>query len=289
MPAPHLLLIFVACLVWAFNFIASATGLLHFPPFLFTLLRFILVMIVLLPFLKRPPAGQWWRLVAVAVLTGALHFGLNFWGLQLSDDISSVAILVQAYIPMSAVMAAILLKERLGWRSVLSISVAFAGVLVLGFDPKVFSQLDSALLVLLAAFSMSLGTVLMRGIRGMDPLGFQAWTALISIVALTPVVLLLERPSPELFTEAQWQHWGGVVYSALGASIVAHGIFFFLIQRHPVAYVTPYLLMTPLLAIVLGIVMWGDRLSWGLVAGGVLIIGGILILSLRARARATVP
>ncbi len=287
MPASHLLLIFVACLVWAFNFVAAAVGLLHFPPFLFTLLRFILVMVVLLPFLKRPAPGQWWRLVAVAILTGALHFGLNFWGLQLSNDISSVAILIQAYIPISAVLAAVLLKERLGWRSVLAISVAFSGVLVLGFDPKVFSQLDSALLILLAAFSMSLGTVFMRGIRGLDPLAFQAWTAMISILALIPMVFVLEQPSLELLTTAEWKHWGGIIYSALGASIVAHGIFFFLIQRHPVAYVTPYLLMTPVLAIIFGVVFWGDRLTWVLVAGGALTIGGILILSLRARARVT--
>ncbi|MDJ0653708.1 MAG: DMT family transporter [Xanthomonadales bacterium] len=286
MPASHLLLILAACLAWAFNFVASAMGLLHFPPFLFTLIRFSLVMVVLLPFLKRPPPGQWWRLVAVALLTGALHFGFNFWGLKISDDVSSVAILVQAYIPMSAVLAALLLGEQVGWRSVVAISVAFSGVLVMGFDPKVFAQLDSGLLVLLGAFFLALGTVLMRGIKGMDPFSYQAWSALISVPFLIPITWLLERPSLELLAAADWHHWGGVVYSALGASIVGHGIYFFLIQRHPVAYVTPYLLLTPMFAVLLGVVLWGDRLSWGLVAGGVLIMGGILTLSLRAKARA---
>ena len=45
--------------------------------------------------------------------------------------------------------------------------------------------------------------------------------------------------------------WAGVAYSALIASVIGHGIFYWLVQRHPVSTITPYLLIAPVVAIVL--------------------------------------
>jgi O-acetylserine/cysteine efflux transporter len=59
-----------------------------------------------------------------------------------------------------------------------------------------------------------------------------------------------------------------------------------LIQRYPVSTLTPYLLLTPLFAIVLGIVFYGDRPGARLLLGGALVLGGVLAIALRARTRA---
>ena len=48
----------------------------------------VLLAMLLGPFLKRPAAGQWPRLVAVAICNGVLHFGLNFWALRLSATLA---------------------------------------------------------------------------------------------------------------------------------------------------------------------------------------------------------
>jgi hypothetical protein len=48
--------------------------------------------VLLAPWLRAPAPGHWPRLVAVALLNGSLHFGINFWALQAAGDISSVAI-----------------------------------------------------------------------------------------------------------------------------------------------------------------------------------------------------
>ena len=59
MPLRDLALIIVVCLAWAFNFIAGARGMQHFSPFTFMVIRFIIVLLVVGPFLRLPPAGQW--------------------------------------------------------------------------------------------------------------------------------------------------------------------------------------------------------------------------------------
>ena len=162
MPIRHLLLVLAVCIVWAINFLTSAIALKEFPPLLFTALRFVPLALLLIPWMKPPAPGQWPRLVAVGLCIGVLHFGLSFWALHLAGDLSSPAIVMQSYIPMSAVLAVIVLRERIGWRTWTGIATSFAGVLVLGFDPLVLDAPASLVLMLISAFCLALGTVLMK-------------------------------------------------------------------------------------------------------------------------------
>jgi O-acetylserine/cysteine efflux transporter len=114
-------------------------------------------------------------------------------------------------------------------------------------------------------------------------LNFQAWTALIALPAMLVASLLTETGQWESIRSATWQDWAPVFYSALVASIVGHGLFFWLVQKHPVSAVMPYLQMTPVFAVLFGIVIWGDEPGWRLYLGGAAVIAGILIITLRAR------
>jgi O-acetylserine/cysteine efflux transporter len=229
MPLRDLCLILLVCLAWAFNFVAVARGMQQFSPFVFTVLRFAILLALLLPFLKLPPRDQWWRLVVVCLSIGALHFSALFWALGVSEDVSSIAITQQTYVPMTVILAMLILGERVGWRSLAAIAVSFSGVLLLSFDPLMLTQWNVLGIALLSALFQAVGSVYMRGIRGIGVFNFQAWTAAISL----PVLLLAT-------------------------------------------------LLTPVLAVVFGVLVWGDRPGWRLLAGGALVLAGILAITLRA-------
>ena len=285
MPPRHFLLILAICLAWGGNFLASAYTLQHIPPFLFTALRLAVVLAFLLPFLEPVPRGQRARLATIALCSGALHFGLNFWALREAGDISSVAIALQSYIPMSAVLAVLMLGERIGWRTTTGIAIAFAGVLVLGFDPLVLDAPKALLLTLVAAFMLAFGTILMRDLKGVGMFGMQAWTAVVGIPVLIAISLAIEDGQWQALRTASLVDWGGVLYSGLIASVVGHGLLYWLVQRHPVSQVTPYLLMAPIVAIALGVLVWGDKPGPKLIIGGAMVLGGVLIVALRAITR----
>lgn len=283
-------LVLLICVAWAFNFLTSAHALREIPPFMFTALRLALLVVVLAPFVQVPGPGQWPRLVAVALCNGVLHFGLSFLSLRLAGDLSSPAIVMQTYVPMSALLAWWLLGERFAWRTGLAIGTSLAGVLVLGFDPTVLDQPMAVVVMLVSAFFLALGTVLMRPLAGIGMFSQQGWTAILGVVPLVAISLVFEPGSLEAVRGATWVGWGGVVYSALFSSLLGHGLYYFLVQRHPVAEVTPWLLLSPLFAVVLGIVAWGDRPGPALWTGGAMVLGGVLLVALRAKAKArTLP
>ena len=285
MPLLHFLLILAICCAWGGNFLVSAAALQQLPPFVFTALRLAVVLACLLPLLRRVPQAQWPRLVAVCLLNGALHFGLNFMALRQAGDISSVAIALQSYVPMSALLAVWLLGERIGWRTAVGIGVAFGGVLVLGFDPLVLDAPAALVTTLVAALSLALGTVLMRGLRSVGPFELQAWTAVIGIPFLLLMSTLFEHDQLAAVAGASWRDWACVAYSGLVASLVGHGLLFWLVQRHPVSQITPYLLLAPIIAVGLGVWVWGDRPGPELIVGGAMVLGGVLLVALRANAR----
>ncbi|HEU0306978.1 MAG TPA: DMT family transporter [Lysobacter sp.] len=283
-----IVLILLICLAWAINFLTSALALREIPPFLFTALRFALLALPLVFFLKRPAPGQWPRLAAVALCIGVLHFGLSFSALKLAGDLSSPAIVMQSYVPMTALLAWWLLGERFAWRTGVAIMISFAGVLVLGFDPLVLDQPMSLLLMVVSAAFLAVGTVLMKGLRGMDAYSQQGWTATFSVLPLLAISAVIEPGALAQLPGASWVAWAGAVYAAFVSSLLGHGLYYVLVQRHPVAQVMPWLLLVPVLAVALGIVFWGDRPGPRLWLGGAMVLGGVLIIALRAIAKSRV-
>ncbi|HLU12727.1 MAG TPA: DMT family transporter [Arenimonas sp.] len=280
------LLALLVCLAWAGNFLTSGLALREMPPLLFSGLRLALLALLLLAFLRRPAPGQWPRLLAIALCAGVLHFSLSFWSLKLAGNLSAPAILLQSYVPMSVLLAWLLLGERFGWRTGTAVALSFGGVLLLGFDPLVLRSPASLLLMLASAFFLAIATVLMRGLAAMDRYGMQGWIAVIGVLPLLGLSAWLEPEGIARLSDYSMTAWIGVAYAAIVASLLGHGLYYTLVQRHPVARVTPWLLLSPVFAIGLGIAFYGDRPGPRLWLGGAMVLGGILVIALRSQARA---
>jgi O-acetylserine/cysteine efflux transporter len=281
-----LVLVLVICVAWALNFLTSAWALAEIPPLLFTAIRLVILALLLCAFVKPPQAGQWPLLVAVALCNGVFHFGLSFWSLHLAGNLSSPAIVMQSYVPMAALLAWWWLGERFGWRTGVAIAVSFAGVLVLGFDPMVLREPASLLLMLVSAVFLAAGTVLMRRLSGLDVFSQQGWTAIFGVLPLLALSAWLEPGGFAGLRDATWIGWGGAAYSAIGSSLLGHGLYYVLVQKHPVAQVTPWLLLSPVLAVLLGVWVYGDRPGTQLWIGGAMVLGGVLLIAMRALAKA---
>ena len=281
-----LTIMMIICFVWALNILAGAKGVTQFSPLLFLCLRFALLLTLTWPFLRWPPKGQLPRVIAATLSFGVLHFCFLLWALKLAGDVSSVAIIQQTYVPIAVILAVAMLGETVGWRTLAAIGLAFTGVLVLGFDPHVGSHPWALLIALASAFFQSLGSIYIRGINGVSAMGFQAWTAVVSLPILLGLSLLLETNQIQAIQNADMWGWSAMAYSAIGASIVGHGLFYYMAQRHPISFIMPYMLVLPLMAVILGVVFWGDEPGWRLILGGALILLGVLIITLRARRKA---
>ena len=119
--------------IWALNFIIGKIGVAQWPPLMMMMLRFALVAVLLVPFL-RPHGKPWGLIVGLSVMLGGLHFGLMFTGLK-GVDAGPAAIAIQLSIPFSSLIAAVVYRDRMGPLQIAGMIIAFAGVYMISGEP----------------------------------------------------------------------------------------------------------------------------------------------------------
>jgi len=280
MTPPHLILILLVCLVWGFNFVVAKAAVEEISPLMLTGARFALLTLALVPFLKIVP-GQMWRIVTVAITMGGIHFALMFAALDISDNVSVIAIGVQLNVPFATLLSVLILHEAVGWRRWVGMGVAFAGVMVISFDPAVFDALEGMGLVIIAAFMAAIGMIAMRQLAGVGVFTLQAWIAILSWPPMFLLTLLFEPHEFGRTLDASLLAWAAVIYTAVGASLFGHVGMYYLLQRYEVSLISPITLLAPVLGVFFGVTVWGDELSWRMVIGGLMTLAGVLAIALR--------
>jgi O-acetylserine/cysteine efflux transporter len=268
--------------VWGFNIVAVKLSADRFPPVFLSFLRFLIVGIVVWPWLRIRRGEMRWLLVA-AVCSGGLQFALMYTGVALSGNMSAVAIAGQLGVPFTTLLSVLLLNEQVHWRRWLGISLAFAGVVVLGFNPEVLESREGLALIVLAGFISAVGLVAIKRVRELEPLELQAWLAWGSLPLLLPLSLALEDGQLASLSTAGAVGWSALAYSAILASLVAHTAYFALIRRYPVSSVAPVTVLTPLFSVLASVLLLGDVLDARMIVGGLLTLSGVTVIVTRER------
>ncbi|TVR80147.1 MAG: EamA/RhaT family transporter [Rhodospirillales bacterium] len=262
--------------LWGFNFVVAKVGVGELPPLLLLALRFTLVAALLVPFLK--PLGDAWRpMLVLSVVLGGCHFGLLFVGLS-GVDAGPAAIAIQLTVPFSALLAWIVYGETMGGLQILGMIIAFTGVYVLAGEPASAPSLVHFLLVVGGALAWAVANILIKKLRRVPPMVMNAWFALFTAPQLLVVSLVVETGQAEALAAAGWRGWGAVVYTALGASIVAYGLWYWLLGKHDVNRIVPLMLLAPVLAVFLAGGLLGEPITPRILVGGAVTLAGVAMI-----------
>jgi O-acetylserine/cysteine efflux transporter len=276
----HIFYALLVPLVWGGNFIAAKFGLAHFPPIFLTALRFIFTAAMLLPFVKRPTREQMISIGKLSVLN-SLHFSLPYIAMAMGLSIASTAITTQLGVPFSCLIGALFLNDKLGpWR-IGGMAVAFGGMLVVFGAPEIESHELAWLCALGAAFFWGTSNIVIKNVKTAGMMQLLAWASLFTAPQLLLVALLLEPGSFQSLHNIPLNAALGLVYTVLGSTIVAYGLWNYLLRNHPVSRVTPYSLLTPIIGSIFGKLFFSENLSVEILIGGAIVIAGVAILVIR--------
>lgn len=266
--------------IWGANLIAGKVGVHEFPPIFFTALRFLALALFLVPLLRIFP-GQMRNMMAAALFTGPIAFALLFLGMHQVDDASTIAIATQLSVPFSTLLSVWLLGETIRWRRRLGIALAFGGILIISFDPRVFAYREGLALVIASCFFASLGLIYIKRLRGIGPLQLQAWIAVTGGPMLLALSLIMERGQLTSLSTAGWQGWAALAFTAGMSSLVAHTGWYYLISRYPVTSLSPLTLLSPVFGIFFGVTLLDDQLTVRMLVGGAVTLIGVFIVLMR--------
>lgn len=269
----HFLLAVLVAFSAGITYAIVKIGVAHFPPVLFGAVRYALVGVCLVAW-WRVPEGRRRPVIGIAVSMTA-QYVLMFSALSKSGDASSMALVHQLYVAFAIVIAAVAYRETVGGRRWAGMAVSFSGVAVIGFEPNVFRHLDAFFLAVAAAFAGGLCVVQARRTAGISVLSLQFWVCLYGVAPMFLLTVATEEGQVEALLDPTWPAVLATVLAGLFGAVLAQAGRYYLVQRYPVGTVAPLMLLTPVFAVLGGVVLLGDVITWRLLLGGILVVSGL--------------
>jgi O-acetylserine/cysteine efflux transporter len=274
------MLALLVAFLWGAQVTAVKIGGAELPPILMVAMRYAIIALFLLPFLRRCRREHLVPMTVIASVTGTLHFGLLYCGIA-RVDASTSAIIYQLATPFTLILASVLLGEVLKLKVVAGIALAFAGVLVLLVSSAANATLSGMLLVALAALAFAVGSVLTKRLGPLDPLALSAWTAALAAPQLLLWSFFQESGQWGNVLTASSQAWWAMLYTALSGGLLGFGLWFWLLGRNSMQQLSPYLLLVPVFAIAVSQVLLAEGISQRLLFGAALTLLGVALCQLR--------
>ena len=279
----------ILCGIWGSTWLFIKLGLADLPPITFAGIRFVIACTILFSLIRirriaLPRARADWILLAVSgILSFGLNYGLVFWGEQYIT--SGLAALLQATLPAFGLVFAHfhLPSERLSWKKIGGVVLGVCGVGVVFSNQLVVSgrqALAGCVALVLSAMFAAYSNVLVKTYgRHLNPAVLSAGQMLFGLLLLLTVGIPLEG-NPFRF------HWTpmaviAMLYLAIVGSVVAFLLYYWLVLNMDVTKSMLIALVTPVVAVILGMMVLNEEFGWRTLAGGAMIILGIGFIVVR--------
>jgi O-acetylserine/cysteine efflux transporter len=277
MPARHTAVAILIAVVWGVNFVVIHAGLEHFPPLLFSALRFTFVALPAVFVVGRPRVAWRW-VVAVGGSLGVLSFGLLFVAIDQGMPAGLSSLVLQAQVIFTVAFAGLALHERPRRGQIVGAAIALAGLGVIAVDRAGSAPLGPFVLVIAAAAAWGVSNVCTRVAQPPDGLALMVWASLVAPLPLLGLSLAFEGPG-EIGDAMAGLDLGGI--AALAYIVGPSTLFGFaawsgLLRRYPTASVAPFTLLVPVFGIAAAAVTLGEQPSAPELVGAAVVIAGLL-------------
>ena len=210
----------------------------------------------------RVPRGE----ALPMVLTGLfVVFGFNMLTVlaQVTVPASNAAIIAYTMPAITAVLAAIFLRERAGLRVWMALGLGMAGLAVLA-SADVAGLIAEPLgpgIMVLAALSWSIGNVMLKARKwSMPPLALTVWFFVVSTLAAWPLIAIFEPPVMREWPSAQVMVV--MVYHVAGPMVACYALWTILVARLPATVAGISVLTSPVVGVLSAAWLLDDPLTW---------------------------
>lgn len=274
------------CFIWGSTWAFIKLGLDDLPPITFVSIRFA-VAVILLIIITRLRKSRWprtvaeWRFLAITgILSFGLNYGLLFWGENHTS--SGLAALLQATIPLFGLLLAqvYLPNESLTLKRFAGVVIGLVGVGIIFARQMSLGDrgaIAGGAAIIVGAFFAAYSNVLVKS-RGASYdltvlVGGQMFCGFIPLA----IYALIREGNP---LQIHWTRNSviSVLYLAVLGSVTAFLLYYWLVRHMDVTKTLLISLVTPVMAVLIGVVFLNETVTWHLAVGAVCIFAGIVMV-----------
>jgi drug/metabolite transporter (DMT)-like permease len=273
------------CLLWSSAFSAAKIALADCPPLLLLTARFLIAGAVMLG--AAAVTGTNWRkltrrdlfaLAGLGIANNALYLGLNYIGMRsISSGLS--ALIVSMNPVLTALLATMVLDERMSWRKAAGLLLGVGGVAFI-VEGRIAGGIDSSVGIMFtvgALVSMVGGTILFKYLAPNGGLWIgNGVQNLAGGLVLVPFAFTLESVGEVTPT---WTLVISLAYSALLVSVVGYLLWFHLLTTSGATAASAYHFMMPPLGMLFGWLLLGEHVAFADLIGIIPVALGIYLVT----------
>jgi drug/metabolite transporter (DMT)-like permease len=273
-------------LLWGGTYLAIALGLQSIPPFLLVGSRSILGGAVLFAFSQlrgwRVRARRDWSHAAISgvLLFVGCHGALAYAQRFVPSGLSAI---ILATIPFWIVLINTAIGQREPLQTFVGLVPGFVGVALIAWHETSYAEhrLPASMVALLlaSALAWALGSVYAQRraahIPPHDLAGMQLICGGAGLLMLSVLAGEWTDFAPQHVTSVSLM---GMLYLALLGSVVGNTAYLWLLDRMSASIVATYTFVNPVVAVILGVWVLGERMTIPTLAGATLVIGSVVAL-----------
>lgn len=272
------------CFIWGSTWIAIKLGLNDAPPLYASSFRFVISIIILyaIIFVKKYSLPKTLKRFFYLGYPGIYMYGGSYALIYLAEQYinsSLTAVLFASFPLFVALLSLGILKEEkqkiMAW---LGLILGFVGIIVISYDSLQTSEhiFWGTILALGGSFLAALGVVIHKKHFARDNIYVSiAVQMTLGGIPLLFSAIIFEHISSFLIT---WQSVGSILYLSVLGTVVAFVGYYWLLARIDAVAVSLIAFITPLVAIFIGVVLFGESLSWLIFLGTLMILSGVFLV-----------
>ncbi len=283
-----LIALIVASLLWSTAGVTAKILVKDMHPFVVAFYRFFIASILILPFfLREKKAWLNWKQLLIPSFIGALNVPLFFYGIK-TTTANSATLIYTAGPLTTAILSYILIREKNSLSKWIGIFVGLIGVCIIIILPVIekgemmAGSFQGNLFIAVGMLSWTLYAIWSRRIRALNQFSPVTTTSFYFFLATLTSFILVLLTKQQFFTPQVFQpsYIFVLAYSAIFLTIITYFLFQWAIEHLSATTASFKQYIETVFAVVLNFLLLGEKLTYGLIAGGLLVLTGVAIATI---------
>ena len=267
---------------WASGFVAAKYGFPYAEPFTFLGLRYVIGSAVLVPLCliwkaTWPKTGRdIGHIILAGTMVQSFYLVGVYYGIYLGISTGVVALVMGLQPLLTAALAGLALAERVTARQWFGLALGFAGLGLVVADKTTTAGASTGAFAITAfgLISITVGTLYQKR--------FCATFDIRSSVAIQNIAGIVLMSVFATMFETMTVRWTGeflfaLLWSALGLSVIALTLYYWLVRRGAASKVTSLIYLSPPVTAVMGWLAFNETLGLGAIAGMAIVATGVAL------------
>jgi O-acetylserine/cysteine efflux transporter len=281
MPPSHILLVVVVQIFWGATYPLCKPYVDVFPPMALVAMVYTIVALISAPFYPRPKTPQR-TLFLLGFFGGALQTSAVFVALKYLPA-STAVLSMQAQLPVAVVASWFMGRDKPNVKNALGSVVCLVGIAIVVGRPEATDAWFGLAAMFVGVASWAIAQAAIPVVAKDNGMALYAGMSRYAAPQMIIMSLLFEHGELHTLVDVPLSAWVAVPVIAMSGFAVPYAIWYWLLMRHRVDEVLPFVLLMPIVSIVVATQMLGETLPPTLLVGGSVIIAGLGVVVLKRR------